>query len=247
MLGGASALAQATPPPEPAKREPVITKPEWLRKPSGDDISNVWPAKAAKKGVGGRAVISCTVNVTGTLRDCKVVSETPEGLGFGPAALMLAGAFQMRPETVDGIPVEGALVRIPLNFAGGYKGSGATRAGILEPVWIKAPSFADMAAAWPRGAGDIPEGTANLRCSVTATGHLKDCTRLAQLPINKGFGDASMALVGKFQLYMAPETARIFAEAEAGAKAGGDAFVTTERLLIAIAKEGGDAAKALKD
>ncbi len=52
---------------------------------------------------------------------------------------------------------------------------------------------------------------------------------------------------GSGQLYMAPETARIFAEAEAGAKAAGDAFVTTERLLIAIAKEGGEAGKALKD
>src|SRR5690606_18413078 len=52
---------------------------------------------------------------------------------------------------------------------------------------------------------------------------------------------------GSGQLYMAPETARIFAEAEAGAKAGGDAFVTTERLLIAIAKEGGEAGRALKD
>ena len=52
---------------------------------------------------------------------------------------------------------------------------------------------------------------------------------------------------GSGQLYMAPETARIFAEAEAGAKAAGDAIVTTDRLLIAIAKEGGDAAKVLKD
>ncbi|MCI3131688.1 ATP-dependent chaperone ClpB [Phenylobacterium aquaticum] len=52
---------------------------------------------------------------------------------------------------------------------------------------------------------------------------------------------------GSGQLYMAPETARVFAEAEAGAKTAGDAFVTTERLLIALAKEGGDAAKALKD
>jgi ATP-dependent Clp protease ATP-binding subunit ClpB len=52
---------------------------------------------------------------------------------------------------------------------------------------------------------------------------------------------------GSGQLYMAPDVARIFAEAEAGAKAAGDAFVTTERLLIAIAKEGGDAAKVLKD
>ncbi|MBU4436555.1 MAG: ATP-dependent chaperone ClpB [Alphaproteobacteria bacterium] len=49
------------------------------------------------------------------------------------------------------------------------------------------------------------------------------------------------------QLYMKPDTARVFAEAEKGAKAAGDAFVTTERLLIAIAKEGADAAKVLKD
>jgi ATP-dependent Clp protease ATP-binding subunit ClpB len=52
---------------------------------------------------------------------------------------------------------------------------------------------------------------------------------------------------GSGQLYMKPETARVFADAEEGAKKAGDAFVTTERLLIAIAKEGGDAAKALKD
>ena len=51
---------------------------------------------------------------------------------------------------------------------------------------------------------------------------------------------------GSGQLYMKPEAARVFAEAEAGAKAASDAFVTTERLLIAIAKEGGDAARALK-
>jgi ATP-dependent Clp protease ATP-binding subunit ClpB len=52
---------------------------------------------------------------------------------------------------------------------------------------------------------------------------------------------------GSGQLYMKPETARVFADAETGAKAAGDAFVTTERLLIAIAKEGGDAGKAIKD
>jgi ATP-dependent Clp protease ATP-binding subunit ClpB len=51
---------------------------------------------------------------------------------------------------------------------------------------------------------------------------------------------------GSGQLYMKPETARVFATAEAEAKAAGDAFVTTERLLIAIAKDGGEAASALK-
>jgi ATP-dependent Clp protease ATP-binding subunit ClpB len=63
--------------------------------------------------------------------------------------------------------------------------------------------------------------------------------------------DAAIAKVpkvegGSGQLYMKPETARVFADAEEGAKKAGDAFVTTERLLIAIAKEGGEAANALK-
>ena len=51
---------------------------------------------------------------------------------------------------------------------------------------------------------------------------------------------------GNGQLYMRPETASVFATAEADAKAAGDAFVTTERLLIALAKDGGEAAAALK-
>ena len=52
---------------------------------------------------------------------------------------------------------------------------------------------------------------------------------------------------GSGQIYLAPESASVFAAAEAGAKAAGDAFVTTERLLIAIAKEGGEAARVLRE
>ncbi|MDP1738952.1 MAG: ATP-dependent chaperone ClpB [Caulobacter sp.] len=52
---------------------------------------------------------------------------------------------------------------------------------------------------------------------------------------------------GSGQLYLKPESARVFARAEEDAKKAGDAFVTTERLLIALAAEGGDAGKALKD
>ncbi len=50
---------------------------------------------------------------------------------------------------------------------------------------------------------------------------------------------------GSGQIYMKPEMASVLAATEAGAKQAGDAFVTTERLLIAIAKEGGEAAKIL--
>jgi ATP-dependent Clp protease ATP-binding subunit ClpB len=52
---------------------------------------------------------------------------------------------------------------------------------------------------------------------------------------------------GNGSLYMKPEVARTFVAAEEDAKAAGDSFVTTERLLIAIAKEGGEVAKILSD
>ncbi|MDQ2763765.1 MAG: ATP-dependent chaperone ClpB, partial [Pseudomonadota bacterium] len=59
---------------------------------------------------------------------------------------------------------------------------------------------------------------------------------LAKIPKVEGGGG---------QLFVKPEMARVFSAAEDGAKAAGDAFVTTERLLIALAKEGGDVGKAL--
>ena len=51
---------------------------------------------------------------------------------------------------------------------------------------------------------------------------------------------------GSGQLYLDGDTARVFATAEAASKAAGDAFVTTERLLAALATEGGVAAEVLK-
>jgi ATP-dependent Clp protease ATP-binding subunit ClpB len=51
---------------------------------------------------------------------------------------------------------------------------------------------------------------------------------------------------GSGQLYLDGATARVFANAEETAKKSGDAFVTTERLLSALAREGGVAAEILK-
>src|SRR3712207_2989318 len=51
---------------------------------------------------------------------------------------------------------------------------------------------------------------------------------------------------GNGQIYLAPDTARVFARAEEDAKKAGDQFVTTERLLTALAVDGGEAAKLIK-
>ncbi len=89
---------------------------------------------------------------------------------------------------------------------------------------------------------------------------LDDEEGLAAGLIQSAGGDAKMALglveadLGKMpkvegssgQLYMAPETARVFDTAQKVGDKAGDSYVTAERLLQALAIEKSDAASALK-
>ena len=89
---------------------------------------------------------------------------------------------------------------------------------------------------------------------------LEERDGLARNLIIKAGGDANRAVAdietalkkrpqvsgGSGQLYMDGDTARVFAKAEDDAKAAGDQFVTTERLLAAISREGGVAANVLR-
>ena len=62
---------------------------------------------------------------------------------------------------------------------------------------------------------------------------------LAKLPKVEGAGAG--------QLYLAPETARLFEQAEKLAEKAGDSFVSAERILLALAMAAGtEAANALK-
>jgi protein TonB len=55
-------------------------------------------------------------DAVGSLDHCIVVEETPAGLGFGEAALKLAPEFRMRRATIDGVPEQKPVVRIPIRF-----------------------------------------------------------------------------------------------------------------------------------
>lgn len=94
----------------------VITQPDWISTPSGEEFGRAYPTLAMAFEIGGKAIISCKVAASGRLQDCKVVGETPIGLGFGAAAVSMAPAFHIRPKSVDGKFVEGGEVRIPLRF-----------------------------------------------------------------------------------------------------------------------------------
>lgn len=81
-----------------------ITNPRWARVPT--NLERFYPRRALERGIQGQAVLDCDVSVTGVL-SCSIVSETPEGMGFGEAARRISLEYAMVPATVDGQPAPG--------------------------------------------------------------------------------------------------------------------------------------------
>jgi len=113
-LGGAAAAwaAQA-----PARENPPIAQPDWVQRPTPDDVARYYPPAAAAERLAGAAVIACDVAADGRLTGCAVVAESPTAAGFGEAALQMSTQFAMKPMSRDGRPVAGGKVRIPIRFA----------------------------------------------------------------------------------------------------------------------------------
>lgn len=187
----------------PTSAAEQVRSPDWLRRPSSDDLMVVWPREAWRKGQGGKAVISCVTTVQGLLRACEVVEEKPAGAGFGGAALALSRQFVMKPALKDGVPIE-STVRIPINFAdpGGETGTYLRARG--NPVyaqlpWRAAPTYAEVLAAYPDKARTARmSGTVVLDCKITKEGGLSECRTIRDDPDGYGFASAARSLTGRF-------------------------------------------------
>lgn len=86
-------------------------------------------------------------------------------------------------------------------IAGSASAETPTLPGPMFPGWLSVPSANDMARAAPgRAASEGVSGTTILFCKVREDGRLEACKVESEVPAGWGFGDASLSLVGKFQM-----------------------------------------------
>jgi protein TonB len=98
---------------------PVITNPNWVSRPTADQVGRLYPSRAIDEGKGGRAVLLCEILTTGDVSNCSLVEETPKGYRFGDAAQAMTRYFKLSPRSVDGVSIAGSKVRIPIVFSPG--------------------------------------------------------------------------------------------------------------------------------
>ena len=82
-----------------------------------NDLRRYHPPEALRRGVSGTAVVSCRIREDTVLDQCRVLSETPAGQGFGAAGVAAAIAeYRFRPAMIDGRPDYDLRAVITLNF-----------------------------------------------------------------------------------------------------------------------------------
>ena len=104
-------------PSQSARPPPEIYAPRWVRAGDPEQVAALFPQAAITAGdAHGSASVDCVVAHDGSLTACAIASEDPAGVGFGDAALRTAALMRMSVWTVQGVPVDGARITLPIRF-----------------------------------------------------------------------------------------------------------------------------------
>jgi protein TonB len=100
--------ATTSPPPSVVVHHKIVQlAPVWIAQPTREDIDREYPDLAKQWHDNGRAVVECTAQEDGTLTACTIISETPQGEGFGDATLRLTSHYRLAPKDAKGRPIKG--------------------------------------------------------------------------------------------------------------------------------------------
>jgi TonB family protein len=204
FLAAAAAVAAAPGPvAPPALAAPPnilisVAAPRFVQQPSPQEFASAYPHGAEALGVNGRAVLACDVDQSGRLERCKVAGETPAGAGFGGAALRLVHAFRVAAPAA-----EPERISFPIGFSALANDNEQLAAG----PWVAAPSFADVAAAYP-DIGGGRTGEVVMHCALSRDGAARACKVLYERPIEQDFGAAALKLAHLFRMQLDPRLLR---------------------------------------
>ncbi len=172
---------------------------ETLRRPTQEQIEAVWPPQG--EGIAGEAVLQCRLAPSGAATNCWVKSEVPKDRGFGAAALKLTGYFAFKASSSTNMTE----LAIPVMFTprqpqqNGVADYGAL-SSLTNAPWLRTPTSAEAAAAWPKSAPtSLDAGWAKIDCGFLQDGRLNACKVASEDPERQGFGEAALALAGRFQ------------------------------------------------
>ncbi|MBR7617873.1 TonB family protein [Phenylobacterium sp. 20VBR1] len=179
----------------------LITQPLWKTTPNLIDFIRAYPEKPRLARIGGRAVVQCGVKADGGLEACAVVSEEPIGLGFGEAALKLAGGMVLHPQTRAGVDVAGGVIQIPIRFAAPPAPPEGRPMDSANVILKKRPTGEDLARYYPTQAmQERVEGLAVAVCRITPQFTLTGCVVSKEEPYGYGFGMALQYLTDTYEL-----------------------------------------------
>jgi TonB family protein len=168
----------------------LLMDPPWTAAPTLEQVRGAWPAGAAGVSA-GQAALRCAIGRDGGLKECSVISEIPEGKGFGRAARSLSSAFKIYVKPEDAKDARNLSVDVPFRFRDPALPD--TRK-LTRPRWTTTLSAEGMAKIYPETAikAGVFTGLGVIDCGVDAGGHLVDCSAKREDPAGRDFGAAAI-------------------------------------------------------
>ena len=77
--------ADQAPPASRADHRKIITNPDWVHVPTGEELASYFPTSALTAGLNGYVKLECDVTADGKLIGCVAAQEFPPSKGFGPS------------------------------------------------------------------------------------------------------------------------------------------------------------------